>query len=214
MRQKQPTTPTPATRVAGLASMLLAIVVAPARSQEVEPGAAPSTDTPPPPAVARFDPSAMPEPTLPTEGLGLRYASLSPQETRPLRRGFKLPMEALATADSVRSLRKAVRVAPLPDPSQPFLAVKPLAGETVTNPFTGSQVTSFRLDPMRALGEMLGAVEGGESLVDTAPATDDPFASPADSADGAAAEVSESPADEATADPFGSDDFGEDPFGF
>lgn len=169
---------------------------------------------PPPPTVVRFDPGAMPEPTVPTEGLGWRYADLSPAETRPLRRGFKLPMEALAEATSLGSLRTATRVAPLPDPRQPFLPVKPATREAVANPFTGSQVTSFRQDPMRALGQLLGAVEGEEGTLTASPTSEDPFAGAAAPEASPAAEVSDSPADEAVDDPFATDDLGEDPFGF
>lgn len=170
---------------------------------------------PPPPTVVRFDPAAMPEPVQPTEGLGWRYANLSQEETRPLRRGFTLPMEALAAADSLGSLRTATRVAPLPDPRQPFLPVKPTNGMTVANPFTGSQVTSFRQDPMRALGELLGAVEGEEGSLTASSAEADPFAASATTASVPAAEVSEFPTDEAADDdPFATDDLGEDPFGF
>lgn len=169
------------------------------------------------PTVVPFDPAAMPEPAVPTEGIGWRYASLSPHETKPLRRGFKLPMEALASAKSVRSLQKAAQVTPLPDPSQPLLPMKSTAGEAATNPFTGSKVTSFRRDPMRALGELLGAVEGGAKAAIASPVDSDPFGDPGESRGAAktTAEVSDFPADDGGDDPFATgDDESDDPFGF
>lgn len=182
----------------------------------------------PAPMVVPFDPGAMPEPETPTEGIGWRYANLSSHETKPLRRGFKLPMEALASAKSISSLQQATQVTPLPDPSQPFLPVKPTAGEALANPFTGSKVTSFRRDPMRALGELLGAVEGDAGAANASSSDADPFGGPSESRDASStsAEVSEFPTDDGGDDPFASgdgdsddpfatgDDESDDPFGF
>lgn len=179
-------------------------------------------EVPPPPTKVRFDPGAMPEPAGPTEGLGWRYANLSRTETQPLRRGFKLPMEALASAQTLGVLRRSAQVAPLPNPGQPFLPVKPMrdgAGEA--NPFTGSQLTSFRQDPMRALGEMLGA-DKGDAIATGDTSSADPFGG--GGSDGGfepavESEVSEAPS-AAEDDPFatGDDPFGaggeDDPFGF
>lgn len=178
-------------------------------------GLAADADPPPAPSELRFDPAKMPEPAGTSAALGYRYSRLSPAESKRLRRGFKLPMEALSSGDTLASLRRALVVAPLPNPEQPFLRVEPAAGDS--NPFTGSRVTSFRANPMRAFGELLGAAAGDEGLADTAGgadpfgggASEDPFAG---SAGGDFADATPEVTDEAddSADPF---DDAADPFG-
>ena len=175
---------------------------------------APAADAAPasPPAAKTFDPAAMPEVGQAKSPLGYHYAELTDSQTSVLRRGFKLPLDALASAKSPTDLKKAVVLAPLPDPNRPLLAVSP-AAESQANPFADSEAISFRKDPLKALGALLGAT-GAQSVDSTGsagsagPATaaeDDPFGS-ATTAPAAtpAAEV------ESGDDPFGAD---ADPFG-
>lgn len=196
----------------------------PAMAQRTEDAAAaestPSQPTPPLPTAVRFDPAAMPDVVTPTPPLGLRYSALSTSETKALRRGFKLPLDALTNARSTNDLLRAANVAPLPDPNQPLLSVAKEAS-TKTNPFASERFTSFRVDPMRALGELLAAADGIDpTTVSTETSTDDPFAgdaafAPSTEPSTTAADKVESP--ESADDPFASDadPFGgsEDPFG-
>ena len=162
----------------------------------------------------------MPELSDPTPAVGLRYASLSKSETHALRRGFKLPLDALASADSVAKLRTTVSISPLPDPNKPMIAVAANASASSGDPFGHDPtLTSFRADPMRALGERLGASDE-DALVEFQPsgAADDPFASSADDDPFADAEPAPSDSEDESSgeDPFadGGDPFGDDPFGF
>ncbi|QDV76352.1 hypothetical protein [Botrimarina mediterranea] len=160
------------------------------------------------PAVERrFDPAAMPEVGPAASPLGYHYAELTPAQTAALRRRFKLPLEALATVKSPSELKQAVVVAPLPDPNRPLLAVSP-ASESQKNPFADSDAISFRKDPLKALGAMLGA---GDAMPAGAPAAtadseeDNPFGG------AVAAEAPEPQAEvDGADDPFGAD---ADPFG-
>ena len=154
--------------------------------------------------------------------LGFRYGGLSTRETRALRRGFKLPLDALVEARSVEDLASSVVVAPLPPTDRPFLAVKAASASDARNPFEDRVATSFRIDPMRALGEMLSASEVDDADAGSAPsddlladsALDDLGGAVADSAPDADAEVSDEEEDPFADDasPFGSED--EDPFAF
>ncbi|MEO0528967.1 MAG: hypothetical protein AAF266_00170 [Planctomycetota bacterium] len=176
---------------------------------------------PPLPTVVRFDPAAMPDAiATPAPPLGLRYSVLSDLETKALRRGFKLPLDALTNARSTSDLLGAAKVAPLPNPNEPLLPVANAGADGKTNPFVSGRSTSFRDDPMKALGELLAAVDGVDPTQDAGTAGDDPFAgdlaatpSP-DTEEGVAAEV-DAGADgddpfATDADPFAGD---EDPFG-
>ena len=159
-------------------------------------------------AAVRFDPGRMPEVESNPPALGWRFGRLSSQQTRVLRRGFKLPLDVLAGAESPKDLIQGAVIAPLPDPSQPMLAVKnPETG--VSDPFSGSVTkrTSFRDDPMRALGEWLGV---SDAEADAAlNASSDPFGSDeVDDFDAEPAAAAEASADEP--DPFA--DEGDDPF--
>ncbi|TWU00531.1 hypothetical protein Pla108_14830 [Botrimarina colliarenosi] len=168
-----------------------------------------SAETAEAPAPKRFDPGAMPEAEGPGTPLGYRYAELSSAESGALRRQFKLPLDALSGAKSPRDLAKRAVVAPLPDPNRPLLAVAP-TGASSSDPFADAKLTSFRDDPLKALGEMLGAVEG-EGVAAAETASDDPFGGDALATPAAApAATPAAEVDEASDDPFGSDD---DPFG-
>ena len=177
-------------------------------------------DEPAAKAAKRFDPSVIPEPSVAAPTVGLRYASLSKSETRALRRGFKLSLDALASADSVAKLRSTASVSPLPDPNQPMIAVAADATAPHGDPFgQDPTLTSFRDDPMRALGERLGASDEDASVeFQPAGGADDPFAASADddpfsNAEPASTDSGEDPSAE---DPFADDGdpFGDDPFGF
>lgn len=146
---------------------------------------------------------------------GHRFAKLSEGERGALRRGFRLPLEALFTADSPTDLVAAAVLDPLPDPTRPFLP-NPGEGDGVGDPFgdAGPAIASGDLGALGRLFKQEGvltgdaakpaASSGGGLLAD-----DDPFAAPAETA---AAPAAEEPED----DPFaaGDDDFDEDPFGF
>jgi hypothetical protein len=166
--------------------------------------AEPATDAS---AAKPFDPAAMPEVGPAKSPLGYHYAELTSSQTSVLRRGFKLPLDALASAKSPTDLKQAIVLAPLPDPSRPLLAVSP-AAESQANPFADSEAISFRKDPLKALGALLGA-SGARSAGSTGPATaaeeDDPFGS-------ATVAPAATPAAEVESgdDPFGAD---ADPFG-
>lgn len=147
-----------------------------------------------------------------TPALGLRYADLSALETSALRRRVALPLDALASASSPGELVNAVVVAPLPNPNQPLLKVEDVVASS-HDPFGKGSMTSFRDDPLRALGEMLGAVEGeaasGASM--TASGLDDPFSGDSGAASATAASEPQAEVDDSSDDdPFGGSD---DPFG-
>lgn len=207
----------------GCRLLLLAGLLVGASSMAVraEPtGGEPLPENPPIPTVVRFDPAAIPEIAAPLPPLGWRYSALSQQQTKALRRGFKLPLDALSTASSTDDLLGAVKIAPLPDPDQPLLSVTQAKLTGKANPFASSGLTSFRDDPMRALGEMLAAVDGVDASAPADASADDPFAgdaafSPAaEPESGVAAEVETTEASDdpftTDTDPFGGD---EDPFG-
>lgn len=170
---------------------------------------APATDAAPasPPAAKPFDPAAMPEVGQAKSPLGYHYAELTSSQTSVLRRGFKLPLDALASAKSPTDLKQAVVLAPLPDPNRPLLAVSPTA-ESQANPFADSEAISFRKDPLKALGALLGAGDArraGAATAAAAPEEDDPFGS------ATAAPAAKPQAEvESGDDPFGAD---ADPFG-
>jgi hypothetical protein len=170
---------------------------------------APAADaaTASPPAAKPFDPAAMPEVGQAKSPLGYHYAELTSSQTSVLRRGFKLPLDALASAKSPTDLKQAVVLAPLPNPNRPLLAVSP-AAESQANPFADSEAISFRKDPLKALGALLGASgapSAGSTGSTTAADEDDPFGS-------ATAAPAATPAAEVESgdDPFGAD---ADPFG-
>lgn len=171
----------------------------------------PAADTAPasPPAAKPFDPAAMPEVGQAKSPLGYHYAELTAPQTSVLRRGFKLPLDALASAKSPQDLKQAVVLAPLPDPNRPLLAVSP-AAESQANPFADSEAISFRKDPLKALGALLGASGARRAGAATAPATpaeDDPFGS-ATTAPAAKPQAEVESGDDpfgADADPFGAD---------
>ncbi len=171
--------------------------------------------TPPLPTVVPFNPSVAPAMPAVTPPLGYRYASLSKSQTRALRRGFKLPMDALSTAASPSDLIGAAVVAPLPDPNRPFLPVAGTPAES-SDPFNKSLSASFREDPMGALGQLLGADASAE--IDPAilsnTAAGDPFGGGAEVTgelddQPAAADAADTALDD---DPFATSD-DEDPFG-
>lgn len=168
---------------------------------------------PPAPTAVRFDPGRMPGVEANPPALGWRYGRLSSRQQRVLRRGFKLPLDALAAAKSPRDLVRSAVVAPLPDPSKPLLAVA-AKGTDAADPFAGEKGkrTAFRDDPMKALGEWLGATEddadGGEAFAGSS----DPFSADDGGGFEAASDADSSDADsepDPFADDLGSDD---DPF--
>lgn len=162
-----------------------------------------------PPAAKPFDPAAMPEVGQAKSPLGYHYAELTPSQTSALRRGFKLPLDALATAKSPTELKQAVVLAPLPNPNRPLLAVSP-AVESQANPFADNEAISFRKDPLKALGALLGASgaqPAGPTTAATANVEDDPFGDASSAATPAAKPQAEV---ESGDDPFGAD---ADPFG-
>jgi hypothetical protein len=161
-----------------------------------------------------FDPAVIPEAAPPKSPLGYHYAELTSSQKSALRRGFKLPLESLAVAKSPTDLARAVVVAPLPDPNRPLLAVSP-AAESLANPFVDGDAISFRRDPLKALGAMLGASEGpaksgpqAATPAASASAEDDPFGA-SDAATPAPTEQTQAEVDSSD-DPFGAE---EDPFG-
>lgn len=177
-------------------------VEAPA-AQASEPAAAPRSA----PAVKPFDPAVIPEVAPPKSALGYHYAELTSSQASALRRGFKLPLDALAVAKSPADLARAVVVAPLPDPNRPLLAVSP-ATESLANPFADSEAISFRRDPMKALGALLAARDRQQAPAAAAPPEDDPFGAP-DAAATASVKAPRAEVD-SSEDPFGAD---ADPFG-
>lgn len=169
---------------------------------------APATDaaSASPPAAKPFDPAAMLEVGQAKSPLGYHYAELTSSQTSVLRRGFKLPLDALASAKSPTDLKQAIVLAPLPDPNRPLLAVSP-AAESQANPFADSEAISFRKDPLKALGALLGAGDARRAGAATAAVAeeDDPFGS------ATAAPAAKPQAEvESGDDPFGAD---ADPFG-
>lgn len=181
----------------------------PAAAQDAPAEADMSSSTPATSTVVRFDPGRMPKVETNPPALGWRFGQLSNPQTSALRRGFKLPLDALARAESPQDLMRSAVIAPLPDPSRPMLAVK--GGEAGgADPFSGGMTkrTSFRDDPMRALGEWLG-VTGEESSEDFTASSSDPFA--ADAGGGFDATPAAEAADDEP-DPFAGDDDGDDPF--
>lgn len=183
--------------------------------------AAKSVDAPAEAAVAAptpaFDPAAMPEVQPPKQPLGYRYADLTSAESNALRRGFKLPLDALIGAKSPKDLVRAAVVAPLPDPNKPLLAVSKKADSTA-NPFADSEAISFRRDPLKALGAMLGAVDDQPAGESAAVEEENPFGLGAEEAAEPAAAPAKAEVDDAEdpfgaeSDPFGSGDDSEDPF--
>ena len=170
-----------------------------------EAGSAPADAAPP--VAKSFNPAAMPEVGPAKSPLGYHYAELTPSQTTVLRRGFKLPLDALASANSSADLKRAVVVAPLPDPNRPLLAVSP-AAESQANPFADSEAISFRKDPLKALGALLGASDAqpaGGATAAAAAEEDDPFGAGGDPFGGTAGEADEGAGEGAAAeeDPFG-----------
>ncbi|QDT67158.1 hypothetical protein MalM25_00550 [Planctomycetes bacterium MalM25] len=185
-------------------------MVLPAFAQDDADQATTEQAAPPAPTVVRFDPGRMPEAELNTPALGWRYGSLSSGQKRALRRGFKLPLDALAAAKSPRDLVRAAVIAPLPDPSQPMLPVKAVEAGA-SDPFADGKKkrTAFRDDPMRALGEWLGVTDE-DATGDAFAGSSDPFA---DGVDGGfdTDSATASPADtEDDTDPFAGDSGAED----
>lgn len=148
-------------RIAVLA-LLLWGAASPVCRAQAPADSAPTAATPPPPTRTPVDLRRMMirrvEPKT-----GYRYAGLSGPQARVLRRDFRLSLEALAKADSVTALADAAEVAPLPNPNEPILAAQAVAASG-GNPFTAGGYTAFREDPMRALGERLGADFGSEAV--------------------------------------------------
>lgn len=169
---------------------------------------------PPVPSKVRFNPAVMPKVGATVPAVGWRYAKLSHAQTRVLRRGFKLPMDSLAAAGSPNDLMGAAVVAPLPDPNRPILAVDPAPAGS-SDPFSKSMSTSLREDPMKALGQLLGADESSKMSTEafSGSGSADPFATGDSTADETEAMPTETEASDEVSDddPFGSD--GEDPFG-
>lgn len=189
----------------------------PAASDPSESGAAESTRSDGPAASAakkRIDWSQLPERIdQPKQGYG--YARLSQRQTRALRRRVHLPMAALSTARSPEELRKAMRVEPLPDPAEPFVPVGHAEGDA-GDPFGGGKTASFRENPMKALGEFLGSVDGTAAASSREASSDVFGVSPAPivGSDAASADDNpfgaDSPSDSETESPADS----EDPFDF
>lgn len=159
--------------------------------------------------------------------IGYRYANLGDVERRSLRQSFKLPMEALAVANSTSDLLSAAIVQPLPNPDQPFLPVS--STNAGGDPFAGdnTQDGDVTRKALGALGRLFAKEEAlrgndvsGSSSSDYPPSTTSPVAAssgPLESEDpfADASASSESESAEET-DPFGSDDegdFDDDPFG-
>lgn len=166
---------------------------------------------------AALEPAAADQTAVPA--MGWRYGRLTPRETRALRRDFKLPLDALVGARTAEDLAKRAVIAPLPDPHRPILAVDPRQRTNRRNPFESRVTTSFRDNPMRALGELLGApsedAAGAEASVGGLAET-----ASEDLGDGPATTPSETAeASDAADDPFGAEDDpfatdGDDPFAF
>ena len=194
----------------GLAATVCLAATEAEGAKTVDTPAAEATESPAAPAAKPFDPAVIPEVAPPQSPLGYRFAELTPAQTSALRRGFKLPLDALASAKSPSDLARAVVVAPLPDPSRPLLAVSP-ATESLVNPFADEDAISFRRNPMKALGAMLGGGEAASAsppaaAAAAAPAEDDPFGMT-----DAAPAPADQPGDEVAGsdDPFGAE---ADPF--
>ncbi len=118
--------------------------------------------------------------------VGHRYAQLNREERKSLRQGFKLPLDAIAKADTTSDLFRLAIVRPLPDPAKPFIPVD-ANGDASSNPFAQEDV----VNDLGPLGRMF-ALEGTaakakpasntstNSTADSDPfASDDPFASEA-----------------------------------
>lgn len=160
--------------------------------------------------------------------IGYRYASLAGHEQRSLRQSFKLPMEALAVANSTSDLLSAAIVQPLPNPNQPFLPVA--STDAADDPFAGDSAREgdATRNALGALGRLFAKEEAlrGNDASDASdassseypPSTTSPVAvtsAPVESEDPFADAAASSESTE-TDDPFGSDegdDFGDDPFG-
>lgn len=190
-------------------AVVLAVLAA-ACTVSAQDGSASAEEETPPLAVEtpKFDPGRMPPVEADPPALGWRFGGLTSRQTSVLRRGFKLPLDALTAADSPQDLMRSAVVAPLPDPSRPMLAVG-AAAVVGADPFASGAIkrTSFRDDPMRALGEWLGVTD--EETGTAFSSTTDPFAS--DSGDGFDVETpaADTPAVDES-DPFADD--GDDPF--
>ncbi|MGL4511780.1 MAG: hypothetical protein ACRCT8_01705 [Lacipirellulaceae bacterium] len=140
------------------------------------------------------------EPAAKTPELGYTDASLSPTQLRALRRGLKLPLDALADIDSIDELKGRAVVQPLADPSRPFLAVPAVAGDDepagelgdpfVSSPLSGRPSTAPRTG-LGALSRLFEAEDAAAGISKPAPAAPvpgadvagdaDPFEVPADS---------------------------------
>ncbi len=155
--------------------------------------------------------------------IGYRYDGLNGLEHRSLRQSFKLPMEALAVAESTGDLLAAAVVQPVPNPDRPFLPIS-AATDTAGDPFAGENNPSAR-DGLGALGRLFAkeaallravpsASSSASSTTNSAARNETPLVSEDPFADNLAPVDREPQAEEA--DPFGSgegDDFDEDPFG-
>ena len=165
----------------------------------------------------RFDPAAMPESVPPLPPIGWRYADLTTLETGALRRGFSLPLDAIAQSKSPRDLLASATVAPLPDPNRPLLSVGQHEGaSSAANPFDKSAVTAFRDNPLKAFAERLGAsadeAPAGASTSDTGAFSDLSAGAASPQVSAEVPEAGEDPFSGGS-DPFGGSDNEEDPFG-
>lgn len=104
--------------------------------------------------------------------VGYRYASLERQERSALRRGFRLPLDALFSAKSPADLVASAQLRPLPDPNTPFLPVDANNASVDRDPFGEAAPAADGGDGLGALGRLF-ALESGLSGV----AASDPAAS-------------------------------------
>ena len=106
---------------------------------------------------------------------GYRYGALSASETGALRRGFRLPLDALFSSTSRSDLSSAIVLEPLPNPNQPLLAVDAAPGQS-GDPFQEARAGGV----LGALGELFGIDPARDSAADVSGVGPDPFSTEED----------------------------------
>jgi hypothetical protein len=130
---------------------------------------------------AAWQPVIEPEPAVPETGYV--DVTLSQQERQALRRSLKLPLDALAEADSTDALKRLAVVQPAPNPAKPFLPIETVEGDDQLDPFATNRPSAATRGSLGALSRLFDAEDSDAGIAPKPAAADamddsgdDPFA--------------------------------------